>query len=229
VSDNKKMPGAQMKHFVGVAVVFLFFIFGFTATYFANGFNVTFEQASKSPSRDPAAIRRVYDFSDLQGSALDSASKQRLISGALVVTDNSNIGIGLGHFVLRGQDGQKAFACQTYSKVVLTFEGDGMMVGGEKPQMEVEGACDVSADINSIAPLWIPVAKILGEAVADGEFDFREGKPVKIRFANVSDQWPTTWVLKSVRLVDPIKSASVIVEEKELRAIAPKPLMINFR
>lgn len=60
-----------------------------------------------SISRDPAAIKRVYDFSNLQGSALSIATKQRLISGAKVLYEDSSVGIELGHFVVKGGEGEK--------------------------------------------------------------------------------------------------------------------------
>lgn len=222
-----------MKSYISSSVVFIcFFGLGILINYFSPQYTKTVTNLSSntSPARDPAAIKRVYDFSNLEGSALSLAAKQRLIDGTQVLTDKSNIGVSLGHFVIRGDDGQKTFACQTYSKVIIGFEGDGMVVAGEKPQMEIEGSCDVSADINSIAPLWIPVAKILGEPVADGEFDFRDGKAVKVRFANVSDQWPSSWVLKNIRLVDPnIKGHEVLVDQKELRALLNKPIFVSFK
>lgn len=181
------------------------------------------------PSRDPAAIKKVYDFSNLEGSALNYAAKQRLLDGVKVLRENNDVGLELGHFVIKGPDGQKTFACQTFSKVVLAFEGDGVAVAGELPQMEVEGGCEISSDINRIAAVWIPVSKILGEPVADGEFDYREGKVSKLKFANVSDQWPRTWKLKSVRLIDPTGSnGEVAIPTQELQQIIKKPFIVTF-
>lgn len=182
-----------------------------------------------SSRRDPASIKRVYDFSQLEGSALNFAAKQRLLEGAKVIRDKNDVGVELGHFVIKGSDGQKVFACQHYSRVILSFQGEGMSVGGELPKMEVEGGCEISSDINSIAAVWIPVARILGEPVADGEFDFREGHPAKLKFANVSDQWPKLWQLKSLRLVDPSGANSdVSIEPPELKQILRKPFLVEF-
>jgi hypothetical protein len=190
--------------------------------------------------RDPAAIKRVYDFSNLAGSALDVASKQRLLSGAKIRKEDALVGVELGHFVVRNFEGNKEFACQRYSKIVLEFEGDGMALGGNKPSMEVEGNCEISqGDINAISPLWIPVAKILGEPVAEGEFDFREGHPIKVRFTNVMSEWPTAWRMKSVRLIGATagltenRSAAiapdVLIDDKELRTLSDKPLILKFK
>ena len=216
--------------FFGVFFFFLFVI-GIFITKSSPQFPRSVEQSSKSASRDPAAIRRVYDFSQLDGSALDQASKQRLVTGAKVYKSPEEIGIELGHFVVKGADGQKTFACQKYSQIILEFEGDGTASNGEKPTMEVEGTCEISsADVNSISPLWIPVAKILGEPVADGEFDFRDGHPVKVRFANVFQDWPSEWRLKGVKLInqdDPDKEVSIV--DKEIRQFMDHPFVVNFK
>ncbi len=216
--------------FLGIFLVCIFFV-GCLIPKYSPQFSRTVGQITKSASRDPAAIRRVYDFSQLDGSALDQASKQRLISGAKIRKDAEEIGIELGHFVLKGMNGQKTFACQKYSHIVLQFEGDGSASNGEKPTMEVEGSCEIStADVNSISPLWIPVAKILGEPVADGEFDFRDGHPIKVRFANVFQEWPAEWRLRGIKLInqeDPSKEVSIV--DKEIRQFMDHPFIVNFK
>lgn len=219
-----------MKNLINVICLAAFFAVGLFATWYSKEFpNQNFAVEQSRPTRDPAAINRVYDFSHLQGSALDYAAKQRLIDGVKVIKDNKDIGVELGHFVVKGIDGDKLFACQRYSKIILTFEGDGIAVGGELPQMEVEGKCDISADINSIAPLWIPTSKFLSEPVVDGEFDYREGHPSKVRFINVSDQWPKTWVLRSVKLLDTSgKFADVAIQAAEINSLAKRPVIVNF-
>jgi len=222
-----------MKAYWSLASFVFFFGLGLYVCVFANRSIAdlpALDVASNSVSRDPAAIRRTYDFSMLNGSALESATKSRILSGAKIVRGNSEVGVELGHFVVRGEDGQKTLACQRYSKLVLTFEGDGSAVNGELPRMEVEGSCEASTDINSISPLMIPVAKILGEPVGDGEFNFRENKPLSIRFANVMDQWPTSWHLKSVRLYDAQKSTDqVIISAEEMKGLSARPVIINFK
>ncbi|GIL18825.1 MAG: hypothetical protein BroJett040_25760 [Oligoflexia bacterium] len=220
-----------MKPFLAIFGLLFFFALGVFITYQSQSFkNSNLALSSSSPSRDPAAIKKVYDFSHLDGSALDSASKQRLISGTRVHSQNGDVGVELGHFVVRGDGGAKLFACQKYSSVTLQFEGDGVATGGEKPSMEVEGNCEISADINSIAPLWIPVARILGEPVSDGEFDYRDEKPIRVRFSNVVDQWPPVWRLISVKLSDRQNSqGDVIIDEKELKKISDRPVFVDFR
>jgi len=224
------MGDFRMKTFFTVLGIALFFLCGILVSWQSRQFpDANSVTIVSRPSRDPAAIKKVYDFSHLEGSALNYAAKQRLLDGVKLVQDKKDIGVELGHFVIRGEGDQKAFACQRYSRIVLAFEGDGVAVGGELPKMEVEGACEISADINSIAAVWIPVSRIIGEPVADGEFDFRDGHPAKLKFQNVSDQWPKTWMLRSVKLVDPSgANGEVAIPTSELNSIMKKPFVLNF-
>lgn len=218
-----------MRNLPLIFVIILGFCLGLSIMYKTkNQFLDPYQEPAYS-SRDPAAIKKVYDFSGLDGPALNSAAKQRLLSGAEIINQKSEVGIKLGHFVLRNQTGQKQFACQKYSKIILEFEGDGMISGNQKPKMEVEGACEFSGDINNISPLYIPIAKILGEPVGDGEFDFRDGNQIKVRFANVNSEWPRLWKLSGIKLFDKENSnQDVIINDKELNQYVDKPLIIQF-
>lgn len=220
-----------MKKGLGFFALGVGFAWGFWMIVSSVQFPTQIEQASLGPSslRDPAAIRRMYDYSNLQGSALQTALQHRLVDGARIVAENGNVGLELGHFVVQDASGDKVFACQKYSKMVLSFEAEGIAVAGEKPTMELEGVCQMADNINSIAPLWIPVARVLGEPVMDGELDYRDAQPVKLRFAHVVDAWPKRWALKSVRLIS--EGGEVIdVSQGTLRDRlgSDKPLILSF-
>lgn len=217
-----------MRFWLAIAGFGVFFIFGILIAQ--NSRHYTREQvaAGAKIARDPAAIRKVYDFSNLDGNALSNASKQRIISGFEARRNGDNIGISLGHFVVKGPNGEKQFACRKYNRVLLSFEGEGMAVGGEKPAMQIEGACQEAEDINQISPLNVPVARILDQPVGDAEFDFREGEPVRVRFSNVADQWPTTWALVSVKLMNDA-SEEVSIERQEIRTLTERPVVLQFQ
>ena len=205
------------------------FVWGLWAVQTSKYFPSSVEYPSLGPvsSRDPAAIRRMYDFSNLQGSALQTALQHRLVDGARVVANEGKQGVELGHFVVMNDKGEKVFACQKYNKVILSFEADGVAVAGEKPELEVEGPCEMAENINTIAPVWVPLARVLGEPVSDGEFDFKEGQPVRLRFKAVADNWPKNWALKSVRLTS--GGGEVIdVNPDALRERLDKPLVLSF-
>lgn len=217
-----------MKVWLAIAGFIAFFAVGVFLTHSSRHYTKGALASAPRVARDPAAIRKVYDFSNLDGNALSHASKQRIISGFEAVRKGDSVGISLGHFVVKGRNGQKQFACRKYNRVVLSFEGEGMAVGGEKPSMQIEGACQEAEDINQISPLVVPVARILDQPVGDAEFDFHEGEPVRVRFSNVADQWPTTWALVSVKLINDA-SEEVAIQRQEIRSLSGRPVVLEFQ
>lgn len=215
------------KWFIGGLILGISFAAGFT--YIIRTHEPTGEVAVLTRStRTPAAIRKVYDFSELDGNALNQASKQRLMAGFEVMRDNEDIGVRLGHFVVAGRDGEKVFACDRYDRVMLSFEGEGVATNGDKPQMEVESQCEPDQDVNRISPLWIPVARITGGTVRDGEQVYgNRGRDVRVKFANVSDQWPPQWVLTSIRLKN-AGHEELTIESGELRKMMDRPVVLEF-
>jgi hypothetical protein len=218
-----------MRRLAVIGSLSCFFLIGFSIVVSSDKSKPlqTADNGSRKTARDPAAIRKTYDFSELDGSALSAASKKRIIAGYSVKHEADSVGISLGNFVVRGQNGEKEFACRRYQKITMAFSGEGVAVAGEKPVMEVEGHCSVSEDINMIAALWVPTARILGEPVADGEFDFWEQNSVRIRFANVTDQWPTQWALVKVKLSND-NNEEVTIDLSDLQQMLDRPLVLEF-
>ncbi|MFV8247728.1 hypothetical protein [Bdellovibrio bacteriovorus] len=179
-------------------------------------------------NRDPAAVRNNFDFSHLRGEQLQEAVRQRLLAGLEIRKNTQGAGIGLGHFVFIDESGSKKLACQEFQKVFLSFEAEGVSIGGDKPQMEVEGRCDVSSDMSRINALYVPIQKILGEHPGDGEFQFNEGPKVTVRFTNLPEEWPRTWLLKSVKLVNESASEALVVESDEVAKTLGHPVVFSW-
>jgi hypothetical protein len=76
----------------------------------------------------------------------------------------------------------------------------------------------------------IPVNKILSEDVGEGEFNFREGRPIMVRFANVSDSWPKAWVLNSIQMFEVNQPAQGIeLKGSELKERLAEPKVLRFK
>lgn len=203
---------------------------GLFAFSFLVGYGVMVHTSEWSPiHRDPAAVRQVYDFSSLTGAELVKAMKKRLLSGAVVVHENTRLGIELGHFAMAKATGEKILACQEFERVILHFEADGVAVSGKRPVMEVEGQCEFSADMTKIIPVFIPVNRILAEKVGDGEMQYRDERPVTLRFYGMPEEWPTRWLLTSVRLSHPGEQKELLVDSSEVSQILGHPMMIHFK
>lgn len=205
----------------------IFFLFTFS--FFVGYRMIMYTSYWEPVVRDPAAVRQVSDFSNLSGSELTLAMKTKLLSSASVVRAQASLGVELGHFAMAKITGERTLACQEFEKVTLRFEADGVAVSGERPVMEVEGACEFSADMTKINPIFIPIDKIMGEVPGDGEIQYRDNKPVTLRFHGVSEQWPTRWLLTSVRLSSAGTQKELLVDAGEVSTILGHPMMVNFK
>ena len=202
----------------------------FIGTYFQlrTWDGVIFISGSKifDKNRHPAAIRPVFDFSQLDSSALAMRSQRRLIEDATFLKQNGNISIELGHFVTKGENNQKVFACDFYEHVDLVFKAEGVATGGEIPTMKIEAPCKVSADLNKISSISIPVERILNEKASDMDLRY-EQSPTNFHFENMDGSWPKHWVLTSVHLFSESNpNGGVFVSPADLREINPRPIEI---
>ncbi len=158
--------------------------------------------------RNPAGINNNYDFSNLVGQELAEKSRWRLFADVKILKNEEVIGIELGHFVVRGDDNERQFACGYYSHVTLVFYADGMASNGHVPEMIVQNDCAVSGNVNRLEPIWIPTKRIFSERPGDADFQFTDFATVSMR--NIGEEWPTTWYLHSIRLDNPDYSERVI-------------------
>jgi hypothetical protein len=208
-----------------LGMTFLLFLFSFGV-----GYGVMLHTSEWEPiNRDPAAVRQVSDFSNLSGTDLSDAMKKRILLGSAVVREKQSLGIELGHFAMAKITGEKTLACQEFQKVTLRFEAEGVATNGERPVMEVEGACEFSLDMTKISPILIPVDKVLAEKPSDGEIQYREGRPVTLRFRGVMEEWPTRWLLTSVRLSNSGEQKEFLIDFEEVSQILGHPMMVNFK
>lgn len=203
--------------------------FGLFVVCFFAGYSLLKSQTDDySINRDPAAVRGNFDFSHLQGEKLNTAIRQRLLTGLEFRKTAEGTGIGLGHFLFLDQRGEKKLACQEFGKVTLAFEAEGVSVAGEKPEMEVEGRCEFSPDMARINPLFLPIAKIVGERPGDGEFQFNDGSAVTVRFTNLPSEWPRTWLLKSVKLSNDNNPQALVIESEEVARYLGHPMVFSW-
>lgn len=184
---------------------------------------------SQDGSRQPAAVKSKYDFSNLKGGALDQASKQRLLSHAKVVVRKGEFGIELGHFVRKGKKGYKEFACSSFDGVELQFQATNESVSGHAPTMKVEGNCQFSKNLNRIDPIWIPIARIKNEKPGNVVLEYWDEGKITVMFNHMGGQWPSSWQLKSARLFKRGGEGQVRISDREVSEILKgEPIKINF-
>ena len=164
----------------------VFFYFGL---FFVAGLSLFFSiSEDMSIQRDPAAINgKVFQISNLSSEQIKQQLVQKIRVQAVVV----------GQKALR-LDGFSSAVCRTYSHIELQFEAEGMVVAGVRPEMTIKAPCEAGQDPAEIASILIPFDKILAEKPRNAEFTFDGFKP-KFEFKNSSDEWPRTWILRSVQ------------------------------
>ena len=187
------------------------------------------ELQTKVPGgRVPAAIRRDLDFSGLQGQELINASRKRLLTAARVILQDDQQGIELGHFVMSDADGRIQLACDLYDQIQMTFVAEGVASSGEKTEMTIQGPCVADQDITQIAPIWIPVNRILAQNPSDAKLTF-DGGTTNFTFANVLDAWPTQWALESIRLYNSgHEDQEVTISHQEALQITNQSFDLNW-
>lgn len=211
----------------GAAVFVAVFALGM---YFANTRPFGVIYVDMGNGRGPAAIRRAYDVSALEGKALSRKVNEQLIGEAHVLKMDEKIGLELGQFVTELK-GQKLLACSVYDRIEMTFQSEGEASSGEVPQMIVEGKCQNSGDkVMWMQPIWIPTADLLTRSPAStSAVEFFDKEPVALRFENVGDQWPRRWILNKVTMYDDQKTgATITVERNAIRAANPTSLLLEF-
>lgn len=184
---------------------------------------------ANSNLRTPAAIKRELDFSRLDGAELISATQKRLVTAARMIIHEDAIGVELGHFVTRDENGKRQLACDSlYNRLTLSFDAEGMASAGEKSTMVIDAPCLISEkDITAISPVWVPVKDLLSGPANDVEFTPSPG--TRIKFENMSGSWPVMWSLQTIRLYSSSDTGrSVTINSRELRELRKSPFVMNW-
>jgi hypothetical protein len=224
-----------MKNIIG-ALVILVAVTALSASAvirsWGNGLIFISSMRTLDHQRKPAAIRKVYDYSFFEGEPLKIRSVKRLIDDAKVIEKDGSVGIDLGHFVTKGEDGRGTLACDFYDKVILQFEGEGILEAGEKPRMTLEAPCSTASDINRIETIWIPFTRLLGDHPTPARFleaTFAEQKGVRLMFDKMTSEWPRQWSLVSVRMLSKdVSGREISISKSEIAEILQQPLVIRF-
>jgi hypothetical protein len=181
-------------------------------------------------SRIPASIPRSSDLSGLQGDLLARAGKMKLLSGLSVEQSQGSASIHLGNFVMLNQQQKKDFVCGVYNHITISFEAEGVAVGGEKPSLIVDAPCTVGSDISTLAPIEIPFSQIKSQGVQNQEMIIQQSSgPLHIVSGNNAEAWPRQWSLVDIRMTnDSDPTQSLHVTQEEVRKNTNKPVLMNW-
>lgn len=158
-----------------------------------------------STQRDPASIDgKIFQLSSLSSAQIKNQLVNKIKIQATVAGEKS----------LR-LSGFSSALCKTYGHIELQFAAEGIAIGGEAPRMTIKALCQSGQDPAEMASIIIPIEKILLEKPKNAEFHF-DGFTSRFEFKNTADEWPRTWVLKSVQFVsETSKSKLVRMDQNE--------------
>lgn len=180
-------------------------------------------------SRSVAAIRRVYDFSTLEGSALERASMQRILSGTRILETQDEVSVEFGHFVVTDQDGNRDFACRVFRNVELELMAVGVSTSEGKPTLKIKAPCKISEDVNQISGIKIPFKRLMSEKPGELELVYAEFPGYEFKTMQLDYQWPTSWELMSVKLTGEMPGLSQIsVPHSEIRSWYKSPFLVRW-
>ncbi len=197
----------------------------------AFGIGYSASQMSKvghSVSRQPAAIRKSFDLTNLHGKALDSASKNTLLEGIQIAKQSCSFEMELRDFIFATNIGGESQACDEYSQVVMVFEGAGSGVNGEPAQLTVTADCHASRDLSKIEAIKIPLNFVYSEKPEDTEIDLRDNYKVHLKLLNISDTWPRQWNLVEIRLQNPSNNQNMFIGRADIQNFLGQPLVVAY-
>lgn len=155
--------------------------------------------------RSPAAVRSLSDFSPLDGRRLHQAVEKQLLAGVQFLKKDGQIGVAIGHFLTKNDQGRREFACRVQSRpgvfdqMELTFVGQGISENGEVPKLVVEGPCVSANDLTQTSPLWIPLHQLYTDNIKELQL-WHNQEPTNVNLVDMTSEWPKTWTLERVKL-----------------------------
>ncbi len=182
--------------------------------------------------RGPTAVHGTLEYSALDRGALYRSAHNQLLDNAEIIKSGKYAGVRFGHPLIAKEKGGKAFGCQVadhrglFNQIEITFIGTGISEGGSPARMVVEAPCRAIRDLNKLETVWIPMGDIFASAPKDQELQIFGESPVVVKLEEIPSQWPTDWVLWSVRLYrddDPDEAlfiSSKLIKESQVKKLS---------
>lgn len=196
-------------------LIFGFFILGVFVTLQSWDGEVYVNLESLKNSRNPAAIKKSFDYSQFNSTTALSSARESLLNEAQKRVEEDKVGFNFGNFIVGSKTKGYALACQMYDRVVIEYRGEGQFVNGEKPSFKIEAPCSLSEDIKHLSTIWIPTEKLQGEKPLDGELSYEEFAQVRYQFDYIGNEWPTEWVFEKIVLKDSSANQSELVVTRQ--------------
>ncbi len=219
-----------------------FFVFAFFCLFVAAGFRVAVDSwhgqvfVYMGEQRAPASVRSIRDYSALDRKALFTSVQKQMLADASANAYGGFVGVKLGHPLVKVAGGASEFACPVqghsglFDRVELTFIGTGVSESGEQPKMIVESDCLPGENLNTLAPIFIPMQDIVRAPAKDQEIQLFGEHSVVVRLVQIPSTWPRNWVLWNVKLFRQANpDESLNIGSAKIREAHPKLLSFDWQ
>ena len=167
----------------------------------------------KSGAGPAAEGRKLAEASDstemlaLRRSELKNYGPQRLFSKSQTEKSGSDVKFYLGNFIIpSGAASDRAFICDVYNFVEMTFSGLDSNLSGKSGSMAFKTPCRTK-DPDFIGPFLFPLDRV---ASRPEQMDFVSGS-VRVRFYNMASYMNENWLLISARFFNSQKEDGFLV------------------
>lgn len=180
-------------------------VFFFVLT-FAFGFSLFYSYFEDSFSeRDPAAIgNKVHQLKNFDPEQLKDELSRKI--------QVQNLPDGKKYIRFTSLSSN---VCRQFPTVQIEFSGEGISVAGEPPVMTVDAECLPAQDPVEMASIEIPVARILQQKPTNASFKF-DGLTSTFTFSGSGDEWPKTWILRSVIFKNQSGNTKIVAFDKTI-------------
>ncbi|WP_413559491.1 hypothetical protein [Bdellovibrio sp. HCB209] len=140
--ENKKSSKASRR----AATIFILLALPIAITYMNNQFSNSRKIASTESEGQLDTALASADLSGSNPNEFQKAFKYQLLKSAQVTDFSDGMRLHMGHFYMRGDNGQKISVCDRYPFIELAFTAEGVAVSGDTPHTLVQGKCVLASD-----------------------------------------------------------------------------------
>lgn len=211
-----------MKNYYRSKKYFLFFLGVGLASWAISVFLV-------GPERNPAAVQEQNFFSFFnRESSLQTALHKDIVGSIQIAKSEKNFHISVRNFLVKSQI-QSMHLCEYFSSYTLTFEAEGIASSGARPTMLVTTPCQLSAKTRLPVPVIVPVEDIFKLSPSDTDISFEVNPTAAFSFRNVSDTWPSHWVLSKIKFEHSEHSSrEVTIDRRQIYTHAKSPAIMEW-
>lgn len=183
--------------------------------------------------RTPAAVRESSDYKSLLEKPMRVFKRESVANSIEVKSKNGKHHVSFGQFATQGGKGPNLM-CIEYPFVKLKLQGEGIAVGGKKPELFIVAPCKShSKNTEMINDIEVPFEELYRQPAQDMQFSHKQQNfSSEIYLKNVFGNWPKQWQVESIQFLRDTNDIHSDTQEKisneEILKERGEPLFIQL-